>query len=173
MGTLMLDYITLQTIKTYPYFKTGLNFNRVLLFYTRILILLLVVLEEVVACTTNTMAPRASTAAKVLQMQLRCKSIFAQKSSRSTSFRAQQNFDDDDGWKGKLHSNSQLHLFLHTHTHWVKIREKNWKIWVKIHTGLKMSFILISMKFFVSVLFFGGNLPYNCCLRAIREVKRP
>ena len=116
MGTLMLDYITLQTINTYPYFKTGLNFNRVLLFYTRILILLLVVLEEVVACTTNTMAPRASTAAKVLQMQLRCKSIFAQKSSRSTSFRAQQNFDDDDDGsfvRGKLHSNSQLHSDLH------------------------------------------------------------
>ena len=83
------------------------------------------------------MAPRASSAAKVLQMQLRCKSIFAQKSSRSTSFRAQQTFDDDDGWKGET-AFQQSAAFISAHTHWVKIRE-NWKIWVKIHTGLAKS----------------------------------
>ena len=154
MGTLMLDYITLQTIKTYPYFKTGLNFNRVLLFHTRILILLLVVLVEVVACTTNTMAPRASTAAKVLQMQLRCKSIFAQKSSRSTSFRAQQNFDDDDGWKGKLHSNSQLHLFLHTHTLGQNQRELE-----NLSKDSHWAKYVIYMKSFVSVSFLGAIYP--------------
>ena len=57
----------------------------------------------------------ASSAAKVLQMQLRCKSIFAQKSSRSTSFRAQQKFDDDDGWKGET-AFQQSAPFISAHT---------------------------------------------------------
>ena len=78
----------------------------------------------------------ASSAAKVLQMQLRCKSIFAQKSSRSTSFRAQQKFDDDDGWKGET-AFQQSAPFISAHTG-SKSRE-NWKILVKIHTEIMLN----------------------------------
>ena len=88
-------------------------------------------------------------------MQLRCKSIFAQKSSRSTSFRAQQNFDDDDGWKGET-AFQQSAAFISAHTHWVKIR-KNWKICVKIHTGLNYYIVQSVSRIYSLFWAFRGN----------------
>ena len=156
MSTLTLDYITLQTIKTYPYFKKGLN---------SILIEFSCFIQGYLYYYQQYQKKQQL----VLQIQWLLELALLQKFCKCNS-----------GARAFLHKNHQgQHLlglnktlmmmmvgrgnciptvsciYFCTHTHWVKIRE-NWKIWIKIHTGLGISFVS-----FVPVSFSGGNFPYD------------